>query len=409
MNLSNFFIKNWARKLSALLISAFIWITINQRMMMTRRFVNVPLHITGLHPTRTIQGLSLSGMLEDQPIELVVTGRRFGLKNLSAADLEIAIDASGQSGLWQPVIKASNIYDASTKMSLKGIISKVTAKPITLQVVPIVKKSVPIYVTPPRGDSPIGYTFMNIWPQSCSITIQGSQREVEFLEERGIPLQLDLSRVSKSQLDALSKGSDIIRYEIPDSWKKVHLPLPPYNELALTNKNATHIYINFLKNELIPIGNELPIALFVPDLASSIDTQSIKIRPSDVIKSSSGKHFLDVPIYVGGVSSLFASLLRDHLQIILYFSGEKGAPFVHWTPDVIASKELRRRYVEHIAQRDKLKITPAVREKLEQEFMSFITRMRLYTGPKEQLKLQISLQDKTLIIDTPHNRKTDHD
>lgn len=409
MNGSTLFLNNWPRKLSALLISAFIWITINQQMMMTRRFVNVPIRITGLHPEKTIQGLSLNGMLQDQPVELVVTGRRFGLKNLSAADLEIAIDASGQTGLWQPVIRASNIYDASTKVSLKGVVTKVSAKPITLQVVPIVKKAVPIYVAPPRGESPIGYTFMNVWPQSCTLTIRGSQREVDFLQERGIPLQIDLSRIAKAELDALSSGSDIIRYELPDSWKKVHLPLPPYTELALTDKNATHIYINFLKNDLIPLGNELPIRLFFPSSASPLSPQSIKIRTSDIIKSKEGEHFLNLPIFIGGVSPLFASLVRDHLQIVLYFDGEKGQPLARWAPDVIASKKLRHRYVEHVALRDKLKITPMLREKLEQEFMSFITRMRLYTEPKQQLKIQASLEDKTLIIDTPHNRKTDND
>jgi len=409
MNLSAFFLNNWPRKLSALLISAFIWITINQQMMMTRRFVNVPIRIKGLHPERTIQGLSLSGMLEGQPVELVITGRRFGLKNLSAADLEIAIDASGQTGLWQPTIRPSNIYDASTKMSLKGVITKVAAKPFTLQVVPIVKRSVPIYVTPPRGESPIGYNFMNIWPQSCCITIRGSQREIEFLEERGIPLQLDLSRISKAELDALSQESDIIRYEVPDSWKKVQLPLPPYNELALTDKNASHIYINFLKNELIPLGNELPITLFIPESNSSLSPETIKIRQSDIIKSNKGQYFLSIPIYIGGVSPLFASLVRDHMQIVCYFDGEKGQPIVRWAPDVIASNKLRHRYVEHIALRDKLKVTPALREKLEQEFMGFLTRMQLYVGPKQQLNLQVALEDKTLIIDTPHQRNSVHD
>lgn len=403
------FFHNWPRKLSALLISVFIWLTINQQMMMTRRFINVPIRITNLHPERTIQGLSLSGMLEGQPVELMITGRRFGLKNLSAADIEIVIDASGQTGLWQPVISPTHIYDASAKMPLKGIITKIKAKPITLQVVPIVKKSVPIYITPPKGESPIGYSFMNIWPQHCSMTVRGSQREVDFLEEHGIPFQLDLSRIAKAELDALSHTSDLIRYEIPDSWKKVHLPMAPYNELALTDKSASHIYMHFLKNELIPLGEGLPIRLFFSGASHTLGPEAIHIRTSELVQTRCGQYFLNLPLYVEGVSPLFASLIRGHLQIVLYFDGEKDHPLIQWAPDIIASHTLCGRYVEHIALRDKLKITATIREKLEQEFMRFATNMRLYVGPKQQFKLQVSLQDKTLIIDTTHTQKIHHD
>jgi hypothetical protein len=404
--MQTFFLHNWPRKLSALIISLLIWLTMNQSITMTRRFLNIPIRITNLKEGRTIQGLSSVGMLEDQRMELVITGKKYVLKNISASDLEVVIDANQQTGLWQPAIRASNIYNASTKMPLTKAVSKVSSSPMTLHIVPLIKKTIPIYISPPKGESPIGYSFMNIWPLRYEVTITGSKREVDFLEERGVPLQFNLSQISKEKLDR-STSSDLIRFEVPDTWKKIRLPFPPYNNIAITDKNASHIYINFLKNDLIPIADHLPITFFTPE-APSIEGP-ISIASNSFIQKSGSNYYFNAPLYVEGVSPHFANLIKNYLQIVIYLDQFHPGSRLRWSLNIVAKKHLMKQYVRLIAERDKLKITPTIQEQIELDFQTFASKMRLYMGPKKPLILNPSLEGKTIFIETPTHRPLTHD
>ena len=167
------FLKNWPRKLVALMTAIIVWFLVSETITVTRNLSNIPVRVINLPANKTILGLLPNGYMKYR-ISITVTGVRSIIDDLVPNDLEIVINAEGKKESWIATINKKNLVNLYEEgPEWKKDISGVTSNDIFMKVTNLITEEVPLTIHRPFGDPPKGYQFLDIWPKYLTQKVTG--------------------------------------------------------------------------------------------------------------------------------------------------------------------------------------------------------------------------------------------
>lgn len=407
--LRRLFIENWQRKLVSLVLSMIVWMVVNHSMTTTRIIHNIPVKIKNVSKGKTIDGLQSNGSLNKR-ISLTITGNKSVVDNLSGNDVEVVLDANGKEGEWIATISKHNLHSLNPNLDLQTI-NKIAQHDFIVRTSNLVTEKVPVIVSKPIGEAPKGYQFLDVWPYKLHLSLTGPEEMLKKLKTRGIKLTFNLNEISREELDSLkelSEHSDEVSYLVPKAWKKISLPQLSETPFEIDDPQVKHLRIDFVKRNLIPMKNPIPVALFFQNKYSDkLNPEKYSLEESEFIHTKNGIKVINSPLYAKGVSRDFAELVEDMLQIVIVVEPKKVRKNLLWTAQIAYPQQLEDTYVDKIMSDHSDEIHsglhPRFREEyLRNRFRNYMNQFRLFTPDDEKLSLNIELKGKEVAI-TPQN------
>lgn len=405
------FLENWLRKLISLLLAVVIWLMVNHSMTVTKVVQNIPVRVTHLPPEKTIEGMQANGILNKR-ISLTLSGNKAALDELTGKDLEVVIDASGKSNEWIATVGKKNLVCLNPEFDAAKLISRVSPYEMIIRQSNLVTEKIPVLVTQPIGEAPKGYQFLDVWPYQLSLTVNGPEEAVKRLKSRGLKLTFNLNDISKAELDTLQASkkqgqSDEISFFVPNSWKKISLPLLSETPIEIDDLQAKALRIDFSRQDLLPIGFSVPVTVFFPPkYSNTLNPETYTLATNDFIAKKNGIKLINVPLYAQGVSRLFLETVKDMVQMVVIACPKSERETLLWNAQFMYPHELEDRYVARVMSEsnDEVRdVQPHLREDyLRNRFRSYMNRFRLYTPNHKKLSLKIELQANAISV-TPQN------
>lgn len=406
-----FFIENWHRKLISLILAMIIWMVISNSMSVNKILPNIPVRFTNLPPEKTIEGMQVNGLLNKR-ISLTVVGNKTALDDLSSKDLEVVIDAAGKPDEWIATITKKNLVSLNSDFDAAKIISRVIPHEMIVRQSKLVTEKIPVLVTQPIGEPPKGYRFLDVWPYQLSITVNGPEEAVKSLKSRGLKLTFNLADITRSELDTLQSSknnepSDEISYYVPNSWKKIALPLLSENAVEIDDPLAKALRIDFSRQDMLPIDFPIPVTVFfAPKFSSVLNPETYTLATNNFIVKKNGIKLVNVPLYAKGVSRLFLDTVKDLVQLVVIATPKTENETPLWNMQFVYPIELEDRYVAKVMSEssdEMVDVQPHHREDyLRNRFRGYMNRFRLYTPSNQKLSLKIELQGSNISV-TPTN------
>lgn len=403
-------LSNWQRKLTAVLLATIVWFLVDYSATMQRRFDSVPVYVKNLTPNHTVKGMR-SGTRLPFTTSLTVRGKRAWIKDIRSNDLKVVLDAKDKRNKWAPKITAQHIYSVATRQNLANSISEVSSSPLNIEIEPTVEIPLTVYVAKPMGVPPQGYQFVGISPRKLRTTVRVSAEEAEHFRSTNAQIEIDLNRISAEKLNKLAhkaqaEGSEIISFEIPDSWKKFTLPDGSDKQEILAAAASKRMQINFIKEKLLPLKRKIPISIFLPPrISSHLSAELVRLNVGKNVVLESGVHVLNLELYAGGVTPEFLDTVRDFLQIsVIFDQADTNDSKLRWSLEFINERKLEKWFLKKAIENYGFSESDAPR--LVEQFRTFCSQMRLYTGPGKRLNLEINQDGHAIDIrNISHARK----
>lgn len=410
--LIHLFIDNWPRKVLSLVLAMIIWMLVSHSMTISKIVPNIPVRVSNLPAEKTIEGMQVNGTLSKR-ISLTLVGHKSAIDEIQAKDLEVIIDAKDKTHEWIASIDKRNLISLNSEFDVVKQISRVAPVDMIIRQSNLVTERIPITVTQPIGEVPKGYQLLDIYPYQLSLTVNGPEEAVKRLKNRGLKLTFNLNDISKEELDALQsanrkKNFDEISYFVPESWKKISLPLLSEDPIAIDDPRAAGLRIDFSRQDLLPIGFPIPVTIFFPPQHSStINPETYSLATNEFVMKKNGIKLFNVPLYAQGVSRLFLETVKDMIQVVVIAAPKSERSTLLWNSQFMYPHELEDRYVSKVISESNDEVFQNVQSHLLEDYLrnrfrSYMNRFRLYTPNHHKLNLKIELQAKAISV-TPQN------
>lgn len=405
--LKKIFVYNWLRKLVSLILAMIIWIVINHSISTTKTIQNVPVKVANIPSGKTVQGLTADGFL-DKSVSLCLTGNKHILDQLSALDLTVELDSIRKGNEWIAQITTKNLVCKNPNVNLLNEISHISHPDLIIKLSNLVTEKIPIIVTDPIGNSPKGYRFLDVWPYRLSTLVTGPEEVVKKLKRENLKLTFNLNKISKEELkDLETKGKTRVSFSIPNSWKKIDLPTLSNVAIEIEDYRAKNLRIDFIKQELIPLADYLPISLFFPpQYHETLNPETFSLNHNSFVHKNNGIECLQGPFFAKNVSRLFVEIIQNRINIIAIPVSltEKNVPL--WNVQFIYPHELEDRYVTR-AMEENIELesadTAQREEYLRNRFRNYMHQFRLYTENNEKIQLEIKVLANTIDVQPKQN------
>lgn len=344
-------------------------------------------------------------------IVLTVTGNKSAMDELTGKDLEVVIDASGKTDQWIASITKKNLVSLNPDLDISKTITRVVPYDMIIKQSKLVTEKIPVRVTQPIGEAPKGYQYLDVWPYQLSVTVKGPEDAVKRLKTHGLKLTFNLGDITRADLEnaqvAKKQTSDEVSFFVPNSWKKVSLPMLSDTPVEIDDSLAKSLRIDFSRQDLIPLDMPIPVSIFFPPkFSSTLNPETYTLATNDFIVKKNGVKMITYPLYGSGVSQLFAEIVKDMIEVIIIANPKSERDTLLWNAEFIYPHELEDRYVARLMSEmteDDEEIQPHLREDyLRNRFRNYMNRFRLYTAQNQKLVLKIELQANTITV-TPQN------
>ncbi len=405
--LRRLFIENWHRKLLSLILAMIIWMIINHQMTVTKHVHNIPVRVEHLPAEKTIENMQVNGILNKR-ITLTITANKSVMDDLTGKDLEVVIDARGKPDQWIATIGKKNLVSLNPDIDVGKAISRVVPYDLIIKQSKLITDKIPILVSQPIGEPPKGYQYLDIWPYQLHVTVTGPEETVKRLKARGQKLTFNLSDLTRNELDALQSGlrkdnAEEVSFYVPNAWKKINLPMLSDTPVEIDDPQAKELRIDFSRQDLIPIGVDIPVAIyFPPKYSATLNPDTYTLATNNFVVKKKGLKMITQPLYAQGVSKLFVDIVKEMLEIYLIAAPKNERETLLWTCQFAYPHELEDRYVARVMSESHEEggdVQPYAREEyLRNRFRSYMNRFRLYTAKNQKLNLKIELQANTITV-----------
>ncbi|NGX53374.1 MAG: hypothetical protein K1000chlam4_00085 [Chlamydiae bacterium] len=287
------FITHWPRKLIAFISAIIVWFLVSQTIAVTRTIPNVAIRVINLPADKTVVGLLPTGIL-NRRIAVTLTGNKLVVEAITSKDFEIVIDAEGKKESWITPIDKKTLVDLSAEWDLKKEISDVEGGDLFIKLSKLVTEEIPVTLTPPIGEPPKGFRFLDIWPKRLYQKVSGPEEQMQSLKKQGLELTFNLNKITTAELSALEdvQGKEI-SYFVPEEWKQIVIPFRDYALEPLNDPRAAYLQIDFLKQELVALDAQLPIALFFPvKYSDTLNPELYSLAPGPLVEKKNGLNLL---------------------------------------------------------------------------------------------------------------------
>jgi len=407
-SLKTWFLQNWLRKVISILLAIIIWFMVDQSLTTTRSINNVPIRILNIPENKTIDGIQSNGFLTKR-ISLTITGKKTLLEDLTSNDIEVVIDAANKPDEFISTITKKNISSNNPELNVAQDINKVSAKNFIIRLSNLTKDKIPIFITPPIGEPPKGYQFLDIWPYQIYLTVSGPEEIVKQLKARGLKLTFNLNDISKADLDKLQSHTthlrnDVVSYFVPSQWKQIYLPTLSKNPVQIDDPDAKYLRIDFIRSELLPLNQNIPISLFVPTMYRAVPgVEKLNFTKTDLVSKQNGVLLLTEQLYAKGVTDLFIEVVKDMIGLVVIYDPDTKKSLSS-SIQFVNPKLLEDRYVSMLmsdsSDDDIRDLQPILRQDyLRNRFRSYMNRFQLFTSDDKLLDLNIQLRDNQIIVE----------
>jgi len=408
--INKFFFHQWQRKLVALLTATVIWIFVSHSITSSKTIPSVPIRVINLPTDKTIQGLLPNGFLSKRT-PLTLNGTKDVIDQLEPGDVQIILDVSNlpTDGIVQ--ITKKNLVSLNPNINLPTHITSISHPEFVIKMSPLLTEKISVTIHQPIGEAPKGYEFLDIWPMYLSQTVSGPQELVLSLKNQGFELTFNLNDITKDQLDAVQGSGlydDEVNFYVPEQWKKVNIPFSTLGVEPLNDPEAKTLQMTFLRQQMLPIKNQLPLHVYYPlKYSATINPDTFGLAPSPFVQFKNHIPLLTVPLYATNVSKLFLEIVRDNIEIEIVAAPPSEREYLEWDVDFIDNTHLEDTYVAFLISNSKTHDSPLSknreREKyFRKRFRTYTHRFTLYLSPEYKLELQCRLEDGKIRVHVPN-------
>lgn len=404
------FFNNWQRKLLAVMSAMIIWFFVDRSITEMKVIPNVPIRIINLPEDKTVVGL-LPNRLLSKRVTLTLSGSKDVINEIEPGDLEVLLDVStADSNEWVVAITKKNLVSLNPDIDLAHNVTSVSHNEFLLKLSPLITAKIPIRVLTPSGEAPSGYEFLDIWPPKLMQTINAAEEEIQLLKSKGLELVLDLSDVTKADLDAIksphdNKHDDEVSFVVPLKWRKVALPWQGNTLEEINDPEAQLLRIDFLRKSYIPINKEISVRVFYPiKYSATINPQTFPLTISPPLQEKNELTYLSLPLYVKDVSHLFLEIISDYLEIAVVAAPKSERERLTWSLEIIDPHELEDIYVAYLIAEAKGTNGKKRELVLRKRFREYMHRLALYRSPDVPLHVESLLETDSIKLNiTKHN------
>ena len=401
--------KNWQQKIYAIFSAIVLWYVVSHSIIATKTIPNIPIRIFNLPHDKTISGLLPNGVFQKR-INLTLQGSKDIIDQLESSDLEVQLEASQSPDEWVVQINKKNLVSLNPDLDLNKHIQTILQPDLVINLSKVASAKIPVHLTV-EGQPPKGYQFLDIFPRTLMQEVSGPEHEIAQLEDEGISLSIDLSRITKNDLDELSSRvsesqDDEVSFKIPPSWRKINLPHIPYTPQTLNDTLSQQLRIDFLKESLIPLEQNIPIVIHYPlETSSRFNPNTLKVQMNQAVQEMDGIPYFREPLYISGTSRRFVEIVRSHLCIMINAFSPNGDSTLSWNVGLVNPRGMEDRYVSTMLSDSETNETLEQREKtLRSRFREYLQNLRLYTGKQSKLTLNCQIQDQEIIVSAQSTR-----
>lgn len=394
------FIQNWPRKCVAFVSALVIWFLVSQSITITRTFPDVAVRIINLPQNKTVVGLLSNGLLSKRT-SVTITGTKSVISDLRSSEIEVVINAEGKKESWMAKIDRRSLVNLSSEWDLMKSITDVYGSDVFVKMSKLVVDDIPVTITTPIGDPPRGFQFLNVWPRTLLQKVSGPEEQVLALKKEGLEISFNLNMLSESELKALQADTrtDELSFSVPESWKQVAIVFRDNALEPLNDPKAKNLRIDLLKQELIPLGEMLPVSIFFPlKYSKSLNPEYFVLAPNDHIDQKNGLHALKMPLYVRDVSRLFLEVVKENIELTVIAVPRSVRKTLLWTIEFINEKALEDEFVAISMEQGGEKYTDRhlSEELLRHRFRDYLHKLVLYTDAQHPLSLKAELSGSTI-------------
>jgi hypothetical protein len=232
---------------------------------------------------------------------------------------------------------------------------------------------------------------------------------VKQLKARGLKLTFNLNDISKADLDKLQSHTthlrnDVVSYFVPSQWKQIYLPTLSKNPVQIDDPDAKYLRIDFIRSELLPLNQNIPVSLFVPTMYRTVPgIEKLNFMKTDLISRQNGVFLLTEQLYAKGVTDLFIEVVKDMIQLVVIYDPD-AKKSLSSSIQFVNPKLLEDRYVSMLmsdsSDDDIRDLQPILRQDyLRNRFRSYMNRFQLFTSDDKLLDLNIQLRDNQIIVE----------
>ncbi|MBA3957504.1 MAG: hypothetical protein H0X51_03795 [Parachlamydiaceae bacterium] len=390
----------------ALASAVVIWLFVNNSITDTKTVPNVPIRIVNLPADKTVVGL-LPNRLLSKRVTLTLSGTKDVIQELEPGDLEVLLDvSSAESDEWVAQISKKNLVSLNPSIDLLHHITQVDHPKFVLKLSPLVTVKIPVKILPPSGEAPIGYEYLDVWPQTLTQTVSGSQEEINMLKEKGLTLSWNLSEITKADLDALETPKygtvhdDEISYFVPEKWKKLMIN---QGSEEINDPDAQGLRIDFLRKEAHPIGKALPIRVFYPlKNSGTINPTKYPLAINQFVLNKNDITIISKALYVRDVSRLFLEIISENMEINIVAAPSTEREVLQWSLEVIDPHELEDMYVAYLTINSPQETQQSAKQQreiiLRKRFHDYMRRLAVYSRPDHRLHLEAVLNGNAIQV-----------
>lgn len=413
IHMSRWIFDHWQRKLVAIVTALIIWIFVNNSITDTKTIPNIAVKVINLPQDKAIMGLLPNGLLSRR-ITLTLSGTKDVIADLEAGDIEVVLDASAiDSDEWIVSVNKKNLVSLNPGINLSQHITQVEHGDFVIKLSPLMTVRIPIVVVTPAGDPPSGYSFVDVWPQRLYQTVSATAEEIAQIEAKGLKLELNISAVNKSDLEAMQKNNVLgealyptneVTLAIPAKWRKIRLS--PYSDalVDINDPDAKHLQITFLQQQWLPLELKVPIRAFYPvKYLASNNPESLPLALSSKIERDHGVNLLKMPLYAYDISSFFLDRIKNFLEISIMVLPREETKGLAWSLNIIDIAELENTYTSLLMANEQSTegFSGNLRsreELLRQRFRQYAHKLKLYRSPGEKLHLECQIENNRIEV-----------
>jgi hypothetical protein len=404
------FINNWQRKILALLFAVMIWVLVDHSIMMTKTFPNVPIKVVNLPPNKTIEDYLSDGILIRR-LTLTLTGSKAVLEILQSSDLEVVIDAAGKGDDWIVQLSKKDIHSLNPEVDLLADLTDVSHQELFIRLELLVTEQVPVYIRTPIGEPPAGYQFLDIWPRELFYKATGPERQVKKLKKKGVELTFNFNEISEGDLNTLNAvhqggEEDEITFYIPEQWKKIPIPFLNYQLEPLNDPEAKFLHIDFLRNSLLPIEQEVPIRMFFPlEYSLTMNPDTFSLASNDFVNKKNGIKVITQPLYVENVSRLFLDVVQGSIEVVIVATPKSEAATLPWNIQFVNQKSLEQDYVDLLLASEFKEERKGMFNQnvdvnyLRERFRNYLRKFSLFDSTGREVTIEPKLHGSVILVD----------
>lgn len=395
------FLYNWQRKLVALLIASVIWIFVNHSISETKTISNIPIRIINLPPDKTVQGLLPNGLL-NRRVTLTLTGGKKVIDDLESGDLEILLDVSAaDNDDWVVHLSKKNLMSLNPEIDLTKNITQVESTDFVVKLSKLVAEKFIINIQEPIGNPPVGYEFLDVWPQQLMQVVSGPEEELERFKDKKLSVTFNLSDISQVELDAIKSfgHNDEISFPVPNNWKEVSIPFLNYVIEDFNDPEAQNLRIEFLRKNFLPFTNDIPIRIFYPlKTLDALNPNTVTLAFNEGIEKKEDTLILKKPLFTKDVSRLFIDVVHNALEIVIIAQPETERQVLDWYLEFINPRELENNYITFFmanlstSKNSEGTLSKKREELLRKRFREYMHRTILYLTNGKKLHVKGSIE-----------------